>query len=307
MRLFLRLATLGALACAATPTSAFAAGNHYGWCIGVGNPHDGECGTAHPPSVNPPTVSGAVPMSTQANPGYAIPPMPQATPMIQPHLAPQAIPVAAPQALPHLVPQRAPGFVAPHLAPQAVPHPTPVATPQRVPQIASQPRPGYAAPQAVPHPTPVATPQRVPQIASQPRPGYAAPQAVPHPTPVVAPSLAPVIARPRPVDTIQPDAARPSVVTLPPGTTPDRGLITDAPGRQSALAPAVFAPTGDGRGWRCVVSGHGRRRRIDATGAATDTGSLPGLVFSETIARDIPAWHPQDSGCLVAVQRKVRR
>ena len=278
MRLFLRLATLGALACAATPTSAFAAGNHYGWCIGVGNPHDGECGTAHPPSVNPPTVSGAVPMSTQANPGYAIPPMPQATPMIQPHLAPQAIPVAAPQALPHLVPQRAPGFVAPHLAPQAVPHPTPVATPQRVPQIASQPRPGYAAPQAVPHPTPV-----------------------------VAPSLAPVIARPRPVDTIQPDAARPSVVTLPPGTTPDRGLITDAPGRQSALAPAVFAPTGDGRGWRCVVSGHGRRRRIDATGAATDTGSLPGLVFSETIARDIPAWHPQDSGCLVAVQRKVRR
>ena len=132
MRLFQPLAILGALACAATPTSAFAAGNHYGWCIGVGNPHDGECGTAHPPSVNPPTVSGAVPMSTQANPGYAIPPMPQATPMIQPHLAPQAVPQARP-----------------------------VAMPQRIPQPVLQPRPGNAAPQAVPQARPVADRQRV--------------------------------------------------------------------------------------------------------------------------------------------------
>ena len=336
MTLFRPLALLGALALTATPISSFAAGNHYGWCIGVGNKHDGECGTTQSPSVYPPTVSGTVPVSTQTNPGYAIPPMPQATPMLQPYLAPQAVPHATPAAMPQLVPQimpqPKPGYLAPQATPhptpgatpylvpqivqqprpgfatpQATPHPTPVATPYLVPQLVSRPKPGYAAPLATPHPTPVATPQRVPQIVQQPRPGYAVPQAVPHPTPVATPSLVPMIARPKPVDTPQPDAVRRIVTTLPPGTTPDRGLVTHAPGRQPLHAPAVFSSTKGDHGWNCVASGHGRRRRVDANGTATETGSLPGLVFSETIARDIPAWHSQDSGCLIAVRRKARR
>jgi len=69
----------------------------------------------------------------------------------------------------------------------------------------------------------------------------------------------------------------------------------------------MFSSTKGDHGWNCVASGHGRRRRVDANEAATETGSLPGLVFSETIARDIPAWHSQDSGCLIAVRRKARR
>ena len=117
-----------ALAAIGYPATAYANGNHLGWCHGVGNlQHSTGCAglpTIGPhPSVPTPSVNSVA----ENQNSYLVPPLP---PMARPNLVPQAIPQ------PSLPPQRTPGLVP---QPQAVPRQVP-ATPQAIPQPALPPQ-----------------------------------------------------------------------------------------------------------------------------------------------------------------------
>ena len=230
---------------------------------------------------------------------------------------PYRVPVAIPN--PSLPPQRVPGQIPlrietppePYRVPVANPNPSlpPQLVPQRVPEPVAIPMPQPLQPHRVPvaTPEPSLPPQRVPgQIplpVETPQEPYRVPVAIPDP--VLPPQLAPS-RRPSVVPTVVPGDERPTVVVRPNVTSVDPGLVPRQPGRQLLHAPARFEDR-SGTGWDCVASGHGRRRYVDDRGVTVELGSAPSLAFSETIVRDIPAWHPQEAGCLIAIKRKLRR
>ncbi|MBO9409468.1 hypothetical protein J7399_18670 [Shimia sp. R9_1] len=170
-----------------------ARGNHYGWCRGVGNPHQSAqgCGQSGSQHHNTQTSGPSRPTATQLPPkGTPSTPQSVAVPVLAPTampvLAPQRTPIATPVAIPPQVP---PLIVAPPLAPQATPQATPTPTPVAVPNAV--PTPVIApplVPQAIPTPTPTAVPTAVPPLPNAPVP---TPQAVPQATHTAIPYAVP--------------------------------------------------------------------------------------------------------------------
>ncbi|MDW4496396.1 hypothetical protein R5H30_00255 [Sulfitobacter sp. D35] len=236
-----------------------AAGNHYGWCIGVGNPHrTANCdhaatgtGTGGSTTTQPSTVTPSTGTTTTLGPTQPA----MQTPVLAPTLQPQQVPQRVPQRVPQPIPQRVPpkksntggGY---HQVPPtqnvAVPTPLPQRTPQIVPPTINVPPHKVTA---VPKPLPQRQPVLVPPLAPQRVPGRV-PTAQPSAIPVLVPPLVPQrvpnrvpnqvptatpgaipgaipILRPQPTVPIRP-VKGPATVSLT--TVPGTQVVTGGPG-----------------------------------------------------------------------------
>ncbi len=200
-------------------TQVVAQGHHFGWCRGVGNPHQSSqgCGQAGGQGVGNQITGPTQPVANQLPPrGTPQTPTSVAVPVLVPGAVPNAIPGRVPIATPIAVPGQVPTpIVAPTLAPPLVPNPTPnrvpTAVPNQVPPLATVPPqvptatpnqvpiavPGQVPPQPnVPPLVPTATPNQIPvavpgQIPPQPTGQTAVPPLVPTPTPNQVPIAVP--------------------------------------------------------------------------------------------------------------------
>ena len=153
--------------------------------------------------------------------------------------------------------------------------------------VQGRPGPGFSGYSAVP--------QQIPQAIPQ-----ASPQAAPQPTLQATPTMIP---RPLP---------RPVAVVTQPGRithtqTPTRAavgenLITRKTGRQSVHDAPRFAAK-DGGTWHCLASGHGKRRSF-VDGEVAVTGALRHVGAVDVLGRDLPALHPDRTGCLISIRRR---
>lgn len=125
-------------------------------------------------------------------------------------------------------------------------------------------------------------------------------QTVPTINATIAPVLVP---RPRPT----PNRLRP-VATTTSGTSThsatssgsqNHGIITPTAGRQDVRnAPSVTNSSGDRTS--CLTSGHGNRRSSDVSGASPS--ALRNANRIDSLARDIPARHPDEAHCLISIR-----
>ncbi len=194
---------------AAVPT--LARGNHYGWCRGVGNPHQSSQGCGQAGGQRPsnqvsgptqPTANQLPPKGTQQTPSSVV------VPVLAPNAIPNPIPGQVPVATPIAVPGQVPSpIVAPNAIPPLVPTPTPNQVPIAVPpQVPPQVAVPSQVPTATPNQIPVAVPGQVPQpIAIPPQ----VPTATPNQIPVAVPGQVP-----------QPIAIPPQVPTATPNQIP---------------------------------------------------------------------------------------
>lgn len=320
-------------------SSAEAAGSHYGWCIGVGNHHGSDCSATSSGGTVGGTTGGQPPTSTQLPTGQTIAPttgqggpgaIPYTVPLATPNPVPQQVqqaPTLRPVAVPSLVPQR---LNSPQQVPQQVqqaPTPRPVAVPPLVPQLSNSPQQVPQQVQQAPTLQPVATPSLVPQLFSIPQRVPQQVQQTPTPTPVPTPQLVP-----RPVPT-----ATTSTIGIPPVRPGGTGQVavvrgssflpatntishapshvdapnipqhvTDMPGRQKPHALPRHLDPSTGEIWDCTISGHGRRIRRAGGNTRSYAGAMTDIDVVDAIAKDLPARHPQDTGCLVSIKRRHR-
>ncbi len=295
-------------------TAGWSAGNHLGWCQGVGNPHkSSDCrgagisgastGTSNLPVQSSNQLPGQQSLPPTVSGGYAVPPLP---PSLVPYPVPNPTPTPIPYKIPQLVPQPYPvPVLAPTLAPYLVPKPTPNAVPNKIPQLVPQPYPvpvlaPALAPYPVPNPTPNAVPGRVPQLA---------PQLIARPVPLKKPvtgfqaSLVQTGQRPPAGAGTSANASHSTTHLEPPRSNTH---VSDKPGRQAPhdLPQHLDVSTGDI--WDCAVSGHGRRRTAAGGRGTTLAGVFADIDVVDAIAKDVPARHPRDAGCLVSIKRKHR-
>ena len=264
-----------ALAAIGYPATAYANGNHLGWCHGVGNlQHSTGCAglpTIGPhPSVPTPSVNSVA----ENQNSYLVPPLP---PMARPNLVPQAIPQ------PSLPPQRTPGLV-----------PQPRAVPPQVP----------ATPQAIPQPAlpPQRTPGLVPQPQAVARQVPATPQAIPQPSlpPQRTPSMTLGTAR---VPVMSSLGATSQRLTKP---LDPLSLIVPMPGRQQAgqFHRTIHPEIGQTGHNVCLVSGYGRRRTSEV---GHEVGLTLGFHLTDAIVRELPFDRHLYAGCFIVVERRWHR
>ena len=248
-------------------SGAYATGNHYGWCLGVGNwQHNAAC-----------TGTGAVPLAVDTG-----------APLVTTPAGPQGVPTpgvvdvpAYPMPQPMTVPQLATPKVS---QPQQVIEPQMVPQPMAVPQLATPkvPQPQTAiAPQLLAQPT-------VPQAT----PG-AVPIKVPRPTPLAQP-----IVVPGPSQTVP----QRQVTSVPPIDRP--AIVVPLPGRQPSHAlPSQARSSGRDR-ITCLASGFGWRRVKTEDGEEKRVGLAPILYTPDMLLHDLPANHPRHAECIVIVDRR---
>ncbi|MBO9398478.1 hypothetical protein J7400_17535 [Shimia sp. R9_2] len=264
-----------------------ARGNHYGWCRGVGNPHQSAqgCGQSGSQHHNTQTSGPSSPTATQLPP-KGTPSTPQSV----------AVPVLAPTAVPARIPQRVPPVIA-----------TPTATPQAIPQATPTP---LQTPIKTPVPTPVAVPNQIPQAIPQPVTITAKPSANHLAVPGhKSPTGYAVIVRPKP---------RQAKLTAPSGQTAASAThrpkiqsapkkfqhIAAVPGRHAPHDPPLFKEGAAGEEWECVASGFGPRRTANARGQLLASGALRHIGNVDAMARDVPARHLKYSGCIISIKRR---
>ncbi len=208
-------------------TQVFAQGNHFGWCRGVGNPHQSSqgCGQAGGQGVGNQITGPTQPVANQLPPrGTPQTPTSVVVPVLAPGAVPNAIPGRVPIATPIAVPGQVPTpIVAPTLAPPLVPNPTPnrvpTAIPNQVPPLATVPP---QVPTATPNQVPIAVPGQVPP---QPNVPPLVPTATPNQIPVAVPGQVP----PQP-------SGQTAVPPLVPTATPNQVPIA-VPGQVPQLTP----------------------------------------------------------------------
>ncbi len=358
----------------AASTASWSAGNHYGWCRGVGNPHhSSDCGGTSSTGAG---VSGAKPPLSTQLPGQQTPqpgvpsivttPSPVLVPPLTPNQVPQRVPIAVPPKVPQLQPPTAQPFPVPVLSPQLQPIPqaVPLAVPPLVPQRIPQPQQTPTArpfpvpvlspqlqptPQLIPIAVPPQVPQRslqispvqiltpsrqptprpqaipiaipglVPQFLARPQPK---PSATPNPRPIAIPGRVPQPlvnpAKNQPTSTkqTQPGPTQRITAIAPAGSityakthvksAQGPNYITDFPGRQPAHALPRHLDSTASEIWDCAVSGHGRRQPTNQRRGSQFSGALADINVVDAIAKDVPARHPQDPGCLVSIKRRYR-
>ncbi len=221
-------------------TQVFARGNQYGWCRGVGNPHQSSQGCGQTGGQGPGNqITGPTqPVANQLPPrGTPQTPTSVTVPVLAPGAVPNAIPGRVPIATPIAVPGQVPTpIVAPTLAPPLVPNPTPNRVPTAVP---NQVPPLATGPTAVPPQVPTATPNQVPiavpgQVPPQPNVPPLVPTATPNQIPVAVPGQVP---------------PQPNVPPLVPTATPNQipvavpGQVPPQPSGQTAVPPLVPTAT----------------------------------------------------------------
>lgn len=216
-------------------TQAVARGNQYGWCRGVGNPHQSSqgCGQAGGQGASNQVTGPTSPVANQLpSKGTQQTPTSVAVPVLAPSAVPNAIPGQVPIATPIAVPGQVPTLVvvptlAPPLAPNARPNRIPTAVPNQVPPLTT-------GPTAVPPLVPTATPNQVPiavpgQIPPQPIVPPLVPTAIPNQIPVAVPGQVP----PQPT-------GQTAVPPLAPTATPNP-IPTAVPGQVPQLTPKPTA------------------------------------------------------------------
>ncbi|MCR9150724.1 MAG: hypothetical protein NXH83_11160 [Rhodobacteraceae bacterium] len=286
----LRALILASLAGAVGVTTADAQGQHLGWCIGVGNPHrSADCGTS---STMQTTGTTQVPTATQLpqTSGGTLPtPATVATTTItvQP-LAPTTVTGFGPVGASIVVRPNPPTVVVGY---GAVPQLPPQLVPGQVPQPVLQP-----------------IPDRVPTLAPPLVPGQV-PVAVPGQVPPMIPALVP---RPRPTGagtvTGQAAGSQTGGGTIrhqqqPRGPALGPGHVTGTTGRQALHEPPAFAAADGGQPWRCLASGHGKRRTLSGDTVVSD-GALRHVGAIDLLGRDLPALHPDHADCIISVRRR---
>ncbi len=212
-------------------TQVVARGNHYGWCRGVGNPHQSSqgCGQAGGQGAGNQITGPTQPVANQLPPqGTPQTPTSVAVPVLAPGAVPNAIPGRVPIATPIAIPGQIPTpIVAPTLAPPLVPNPTPnqvpTAVPNQVPPLATVPP---QVPTATPNQVPIAVPGQVPP---QPNVPPLVPTATPNQIPVAVPGQIP----PQPT-------GQTAVPPLVPSATPNQVPIA-VPGQVPQLTPRPTA------------------------------------------------------------------
>lgn len=176
---------IAAMALAAAPLAAHGAGNHYGWCNGVGNPHGGtDCGGSAPILGTTGTVTPAQPpVSNQLPPTGTTGPTPTGIPtnviVITPN-APNTITGTSPVPTVVLQPDPPQGFTGTGTLPVIIqPNaPTTIVGYGPVPTITGTPGPSFTGTGMVPvvvQPLPPTTTvgyAPVPQIVPLPQPGF---------------------------------------------------------------------------------------------------------------------------------------
>ena len=295
--------------CIPAPTQA-SPGNKYGWCQGVGNPHQSAgCGglPPNPPQTVTPVVTVNSVNENRPQPGVD-PPQQLPQPVIAPPQPPaQQVPtdpvIAVPQPVlpPQQVPQ--PMVVPPQPPAQQVP-PDPVIAPPQPPQ--QVPQPVIAPPQP---------PQQVPQpVIAPPQPPQQVPQPVIAPPQQVPPD--PVIAVPQPVlppqQVPQPTIGAAQIPVTSHLTAPSghqnqifqpMTLVVPDPGRQQAgrLHRIVLGEAGASAHNVCLVSGMGRRKLREAD---VEVGQFSGFHLTDAIVRDLPFDRHPYAGCFISVERR---
>ncbi len=212
-------------------TQVVARGNHYGWCRGVGNPHQSSqgCGQAGGQGAGNQITGPTQPVANQLPPqGTPQTPTSVAVPVLAPGAVPNAIPGRVPIATPIAIPGQVPTpIVAPTIAPPLVPNPTPnqvpTAVPNQVPPLATVPP---QVPTATPNQVPIAVPGQVPP---QPNVPPLVPTATPNQIPVAVPGQIP----PQPT-------GQTAVPPLVPSATPNQVPIA-VPGQVPQLTPRPTA------------------------------------------------------------------
>lgn len=149
--------------------------------------------------------------------------------------------------------------------------------------VQGAPGPSFTGSNAVPPLPPIARPQQVPMRI---------PTAVPRPRPTRVPGQVPAQTSAPVVHQATPQAGAV-------GPT----LVTRQTGRQPQHAAPQFAAKGGKGKWTCLASGHGKRRsatdrEVRATGALRHVGAV------DVLGRDLPALHPERSGCIISVRRR---
>lgn len=163
----------------------------------------------------------------------------------------------------------------PPLQPMAIPGQVPTATPVAIPP-ATPSRVGVIV---VPSAQPQQVPTRIPSAIPRPRP-------IKHPGRIPGGTVAPIV-----------NQAVPLTAAVGPN------LVTGQTGRQDAhAAPQFAAPGGNGK-WTCLASGHGKRRSV-VDGEVATTGALMHVGAVDVLGRDLPALHPERSGCIISVRRR---
>jgi len=286
----LRALILASLAGAVGVTTADAQGQHLGWCIGVGNPHrSANCGTS---STMQTTGTTQVPTATQLpqTGGGTLPTpatVPTTTITVQP-LAPTTVTGFGPVGVSIVVRPNPPTVVAGY---GAVPQLPPQLVPGQVPQPVLQP-----------------IPDRVPTLAPPLVPGQV-PVAVPGQVPPMIPALVP---RPRPTGagtvTGQAAGSQTGGGTIrhqqqPRGPALGPGHVTGTTGRQALHEAPAFATADGGQPWRCLASGHGKRRTLSGDTVVSD-GALRHVGAIDLLGRDLPALHPDHADCIISVRRR---
>ncbi len=221
-------------------TQVFARGNHYGWCRGVGNPHQSSqgCGQAGGQGAGNQVTGPTQPVANQLPPkGTQQTPTSVTVPVLAPGAVPNAIPNQVPIATPIAVPGQVPTPVVaptltPPLAPNATPNRVPTAVPNQVPPLAT-------GPTAVPPQVPTATPNQVPiaipgQVPPQPTGPTAVPPLVPTATPNQIPVAVPGQVPPQPtgqtaVPPLVPTATPTQIPVAVPGRVPQPSGTTATP------------------------------------------------------------------------------
>ncbi len=225
-------------------TQVVAQGHHFGWCRGVGNPHQSSqgCGQAGGQGVGNQITGPTQPVANQLPPqGTPQTPTSVAVPVLAPGAVPNAIPGRVPIATPIAVPGQVPTpIVAPTLAPPLVPNPTPnrvpTAVPNQVPPLANVPP---QVPTATPNQVPIAVPGQVPP---QPNVPPLVPTATPNQIPVAVPGQVP----PQPtgqtaVPPLVPTATPNQVPIAVPGQVPQ---LTQRPTATHVAVPGHQNPQG---------------------------------------------------------------
>ncbi len=225
-------------------TQVVAQGHHFGWCRGVGNPHQSSqgCGQAGGQGVGNQITGPTQPVANQLPPrGTLQTPTSVAVPVLAPGAVPNAIPGRVPIATPIAVPGQVPTpVVAPTLAPPLAPNPTPnrvpTAVPNQVPPLANVPP---QVPTATPNQVPIAVPGQVPP---QPNVPPLVPTATPNQIPVAVPGQIP----PQPtgqtaVPPLVPTATPNQVPIAVPGQVPQ---LTQRPTATHVAVPGHQNPQG---------------------------------------------------------------
>ncbi len=323
-------------------TSVTAGGNHYGWCRGVGNPHQSSqgCGQTGGQGVGNQVTGPTQPTANQLPPkGTPQTPASVAVPILAPGAIPTAVPGQVPIATPIAVPNQVPPLIT---GPIAIPPQVPTATPNQVPIAVPGQVPQPTGPQLTPPLAPTATPNKIPiavpgQIPPQPTGPQLTPPLVPKPTPNQVPvavpgQVPPLTSRPPATHVAVPGHPKPQgvVAIMRPKPRPIKGTVaqtgtsqvthhkahrTDArkydhvastPGRHDAHDLPRFRSADANEEWECVASGFGQRKYDAGRGILLNSGALRHLGNVDAMARDVPARHPKHSGCIISVKRKRR-